>query len=175
MPVTAMPPPPGNHPQQPYYTPPIVRKKGLGGCAIAAIVLAGLCAFGGVVSVISAALNPRPPSTVLQSPTTADQPDKFVPTADQRAYIEALRQIDPNFVPTNGRAVINDAENTCLDLAQGGLTHEQLVNRVIQRVERLDARADAAQAERIMKLMQNWICPSWATTWASRHPATPTS
>lgn len=91
-------------------------------------------------------------------------------SANQLAYRQALAAIDPDLVPTDGRAVLNDAENTCGDILQG-TSHEQLISRVISRTERNEAKVGKAQAEEILKLMKQWICPDWTAEWASKHPS----
>ncbi|MGI9000907.1 MAG: DUF732 domain-containing protein [Pseudonocardia sp.] len=103
-------------------------------------VLAALVACGGPSATA--------PST---APTT-----KAPITADQAAYLDGLREINPGLVVNPDRA-IRRATNICLDIEEG-MTEPEVVRSTVARLSGSNATIDAPQAAQAVELAKRHIC-----------------
>ncbi|MEU7617202.1 hypothetical protein AB0B27_14060 [Micromonospora rifamycinica] len=85
------------------------------------------------------------------------QPSTSTWSTKQRAYLDALAQIDPGLTANEERA-IRRAEATCGDITAEGLSGAALTKRVVERLSGGNATIDSGQAEKAITLMRQHIC-----------------
>ncbi|GGM14179.1 hypothetical protein GCM10012279_35380 [Micromonospora yangpuensis] len=89
--------------------------------------------------------------------TSAPAPSASTWSTAQRAYLDALAEIDPGLVANEERA-IRRAETTCGDIEAEGLSETALTKRVVERLSGGNATIDTAQAKKALALMREHIC-----------------
>lgn len=118
-------------------------------CTLAALTLLA-CGGGTDDSAAPVPKSEPTPQPSASAPASAS-------AAKQRAYLDALAEIDPGLVASEDRA-IRRAEATCGDIQVEGLSGEALTKRVVARLSGGNATIDAGQAEKAIKLMREHIC-----------------
>jgi hypothetical protein len=95
--------------------------------------------------------------------SAATTPPAAVPSASglpagHRAYLDALRVVDPRLVSNESRAV-SRAENICDDIRRGEFTEAEIASRAAERLSGGDVSVTPEQAKRVVALARQHLCP----------------